>query len=156
MIDITPLNNYYQECDDFQKAIIDIDIKRQGREKTWDIYYDYIDCTRISANGVRIMQTIGIPYINEMSEILHLVYNYFKDDLDNRLQLILNRHNANIEFEEINPPVIYKDKKKASTIKNINKKKADNKDKTKTPSAAEKKLANKVLKLNALSFKMIK
>lgn len=164
MIDISIIQKYLQEISSFHIGLIEHDVQRLGREKVFENHLKYLDCSRISKDGKRLQQTIGYPYINEMTQIVYIVQAYFQDDEDNRLQQILDLHQRNLEYEVECPPVWYdgeKGKKKfEKELNNKSKRTVSNKQKRvkfdengePIKSAVERKLELKVGKINALKF----
>lgn len=164
MIDISPIQKYIREISPTQIGIIEHNVQRIGREEVFNNQLKYLDCTRISKDGMRLQQTIGYPYMYEMTKIVYIVQAYFSDDEDNKLQQILNLHQKNLEYEIEHPPVWYggeKNKKKFEKDFNNKSKNLVNSrqkrvkfDENGEPikSAAERKLALKVGKINALKF----
>lgn len=152
MVNIEILNNYIQELDCYTKSIIDDYVTTKGKDKTWELYLSYIDCTKFANNGTRVRQTIGYPYKADITAIIYLIETYF-DNSDDKYVELIKVHNANLEFEKINPPIVYVNKR--NTKQKINKEtKAKKQKDRKEPSAAERKLAAKIGKINALSFKL--
>ena len=94
---------------------------------------------------------------NREKDTLLLLYNYIeKDKQDEYLTNLLELHNKNVEYEQLNPPIWYGGDKAKRKFEKEHKVKAprEKKPKAKGPSAAERKLAAKVAKINALSFKI--
>ena len=150
MINITPIEKYIQDFTNSIKELIDSEVKLDGRDKVLYNKLKYIDCTRITKDGVRLIQTIGFNYIYNITQTIYLIYNYFQDDLDNKLQKILDIHENNIRFEIENPPIRYDTKKnKKKGERNINKYKENNK-----LSTAQRKNIIKVAKINALKLNL--
>ena len=161
MIDISILEDYLEPVDDFDEEYVASEINRIGLEELYKHQLHQLDCTIIKG-GYRLQQTIGYGYVAEMTRTLYLIENYFQDDIDSKLAEVLDLHNKNIEFEKLNPPIIYGGKK----YKNKHKEKDATKparrgrqarirfDENGEPikSAAERKLAMKVARLNALKF----
>ena len=110
----------------------------------------WIDCSRI-VNNQRLIQTINYSYRKYINQLIYMIINYIKEDdkYDYFIKLI-DIHNKNLEFEKINPPIVYKEKKQSS-----NKKKPTDieSNEEKLESIKARKAANKLMKLNALTFK---
>lgn len=110
----------------------------------------WIDCSRI-VNDQRLMQTINYAYRKYINQLIYIIINYMEegDKYDYFIKLI-DVHNKNLEFEKINPPIVYKKKKQ-----NSNKKKPTDieSNEEKLESIKARKAANKLMKLNALTFK---
>lgn len=161
MIDLSPIKAYIDEPDSFMLSFVPHEIESVGLEKFLEYNFSILDCTRITKSGLRPMQTIGCTYRRTITETVFIINNYIeKDKQDNYLERLVKRHNDNIEYEKINPPIIYgKDKDKTKNEKQIKTKtktkdKQNNKDKPKKQTSAEQKLINKLNKINVLSFKI--
>ena len=157
MINIDLINSYITPISKFYVDLIKFEVNRFGREEVYNIQLKQLDCTRITEDGIRIQQTIGIPYASELTQMIYLIDTYFKDDEDNRLQQVLDIHKRNIEFEKENPPIIYKSKSKTAKAKTSKPKQTrmkfdDNGEPVKT--VAERKLAVKAIKMNSLKFNL--
>lgn len=142
---------YITELDDFNTGIIDKDVIRKGAEETFNSQCNFLDCSRISASGMRLIQTIDATYSLEISKTLYLIYNYLADEKDTYFKKLLSVHNANLAYEKDNPPIVYKDKKR-KTSNSKNTKSKENKEQK--VSSKAKRLAIKAMKLNALTFKL--
>lgn len=165
MIDISAIEQYIIELSPFNIKTIKSDIDSFGREKVFSNHIKYLDCSRVTETGMRLQQTIGFPYMSEITQILYIIQTYFEDDIDNRLQQVLDLHKRNLEFEIENPPIWYdgeKGKKKfekqyGKRNKSIRSKQTKMKfDENGEPikSVAERKLAIKVGKINSLKFNL--
>ena len=74
-----------------------------------------IDCTRVH-NNMRLMQTIGAPYMYEISYLKILIENYVDEDKRQTLfDKVLEIHHNNLEYEKENPPIVYDTKKKSKS-----------------------------------------
>lgn len=155
MIDLSSLDNYMIDVDNDMTTFIAHEIAQIGVDAFIEYNYKNLDCTRVWNNGMRPMQTINYPYKYFLTEFIYIIQTYIPEELQNEwYNKLLIRHNANLEYEQLNPPIIYKDKR----IKTKNKDKLE-KQQVKTKSTykisnAEKKLATKVAKLNMLSIKI--
>lgn len=161
MIDLSPIKAYIDEPDSFMLSFVPHEIESVGLEKFLEYNFNILDCTRVTKSGLRPMQTIGCTYRRTITEIVFIINNYIeKDKQDSYFERLIKRHNDNIEYEKINPPIIYgKDKDKPKNEKQTktkikSKDKIDNKDKPKKQTGAEQKLINKLNKINVLSFKI--
>ena len=155
MTDIATIQDYIRECDEFDITLIDKDVQNKGKDEVWKTRYNYIDCTRIGNNGLRLMQTIGVPYIINMSNLIYIINKYFPDEKDDKLQLLVERHKANLEYEREHPPVWYKKGKSQQTKKRkvVEQKLFEDDTRPRKISKAQQKLAMKVAKINTLKFK---
>ena len=113
--DIT--KQYYTELDDVDKRMIDERVAAKGIEGYLEQQLIYLDCSRI-IKGMRMMQTIGYPYKREISSYIYVLsravwtdgcQDKHKEEWINKL---IERHNANLEYERTNPPVWYDGKPK--------------------------------------------
>lgn len=165
MIDLSSIKQYIEEPNIFiinntknryEKGIINSLLEYDLRS---------LDCTRITNNGLRNMQTIGAPYSLLITEVVHIIDNYISDeDKDEYYTRLIALHNHNLEFEAINPPVWYggekakreyeKSRKSSSNTKQKRprQQRLDFDNKEKQPTAAERKLAAKVAKISKLNF----
>ena len=106
------LNQYICYLDDAYMRIIDNRVAEKGIENYLSQQLVYLDCSRI-IKGMRMMQTIGYPYQREISSYLYALEiidddpDYYKFWIDK----LLERHQANLDYEQENPPVWYGGKK---------------------------------------------
>lgn len=123
-----------------------------------------LDCTKILDNIGRPNQTINYGYkiaISEYNYILDLLLketndNNLYEEYKNKLKLI---HNNNIEYEKLNPPIIYEYKKTKVKTKVKTKTEKSNKiPKTTKPKLTKEEKANiKMKKLaESITFKIPK
>ena len=116
------LEDYIIELDSIDTNIANNKVNEVGVEEFLTQQLNYLDCTRISNNGMRLMQTIGYPYRREISLYLYVLENSVNfltvnnSDVSNFdknywIDKLLNRHAANLEYEKENPPVWYGGKK---------------------------------------------
>lgn len=116
----------------------------------------WLDATRITPDGkFHVTQTIDYPYKSALTECLYIIENFIENK-DEFMEMLIKRHNDNLEFEKENPPIIYDKSKVKKTTKSRNKKEAviPGFETPRKESAAEKKLKEKVFKINALKFKI--
>lgn len=119
-MDIKSLNKYIIELNDRDRQTIDSRVAEKGIENYLSQQLIYLDCTRV-INNMRMMQTIGYPYQREISSYLYVLENYSSsitcpDDYDKNpdeywIDKLIERHQANLEYEKDNPPVWYGGKK---------------------------------------------
>ena len=165
MLDLTPVQQFIREPDTFTIEYVPHEIKSVGLNHFLERSLKYLDCTRVWSNGMRPMQTIGYPYINEITQFVHTVKTYVEEsEQDSWLSKLLEQHNINVEYEKTNPPIWYGgDKAKDKFDKDFGDKPKTRRRKTKQSelgspdapkkmSAAERKLAAKVAKINSLSI----
>ena len=169
MIDLSPIKKYIDEPDSFMTNFVPQEIQSVGLESFLEYKFLTLDCTRVCEDGLRPMQTIGYPYRHAITETVFTIKNYVdKNKQDEYFERLLKRHSDNLEYEQTNPPIWYgtekdrrkdekqyggnyssKPKRKRSKQQDI-----DFSDILKKQTAAEKKLAARVAKINALSFKI--
>lgn len=98
--------------DDMTKYDVAKEIDNVGIQKFASRMLEMLDCSRIW-KGMRLMQTIGFPYCYYISKLINgLTYSKNKNlNNSNELNEIYNKlvslHEANVKFEEENPPKIY-------------------------------------------------
>ena len=169
MIDLNPIQKYVDEPDSFMTSFVQYEIQRVGVDSFLKHNFNSLDCTRIYDNGLRPMQTICYPYRHAITEIVFAIKNYVEENKqDEYFERLLKIHSNNLEYEQTNPPIWYgteKDRRKYEKQydgnngskpkrKRVKQQDADFSDMPKKQTTAEKKLAAKVAKINALSFKI--
>ena len=169
MIDLSPIQKYIDEPDSFMTNFVPHEIQRVGLDSFLEYNFYSLDCTRVYKDGLRSMQTIGYPYRHAITEIVFTIKNYIEENKqDEYFERLLKRHNDNLEYEQINPPIWYgteKDRRKYEKqyeskdstkyqVKRTKQQNIDFPDTSKRQTIAEKKLAAKIIKLNSLSFKI--
>lgn len=105
--------DYITSLDDIDKQMIDNKVAEKGIEGYLNQQLVYLDCSRI-IQGMRMMQTIGYPYQREISSYLYALETVAGNDFDfdkEWIDKLLERHQANLEFEKENPPIWYGGKK---------------------------------------------
>lgn len=155
MIDLKPLKSYIEPIDSFLKDIVLESVQRNGIYKFLDKMFYSIDCTRLDDNGIKLNQTVGYIYSCDITKIFYAIQEFVQpENKDYYYQKLLSIHNANLEFEKINPPVIYDTTKKQTTkrTKKVKQQELDILGAPKKQTAAEKKLVAKALKLSSLSI----
>ena len=109
----------------------------------------YLDCTRVTASGNRIVQTIDHMYKHDVTAFLYVLGLVTDKDVKKEYRKKLNDiHEKNLEFEAENPPRIYVSKKPKSRAKST-KEPRENK-----PSKKALKAASKVAKINMLKINL--
>ena len=120
-MEYTKLRDYIISLDKVDQQMIDNKVAEKGIENYLSQQLIYLDCSRI-LQGMRMMQTIGYPYQREISSYLYALENlvdfltvedsdvtkFNKEEWFNKL---LERHQANLEYEKENPPIWYGGKK---------------------------------------------
>ena len=107
------IKTYHTDLDDYDKTIIDKKVAEKGIEEYLNQQLIYLDCSRI-LQGMRMMQTIGYPYKREISSYVYALETVAGNDFDfdkEWIDKLLERHQANLEYEKENPPVWYGGKK---------------------------------------------
>ena len=124
MIDFPIPKKYTMTLDDRDKAICTNNVARYGIEKAIEHQFTYLDCSRVK-NGLRLMQTIGVPYTYEMSKLAFILYTYLSDDEEDKLKVYFDKlkklHEANLKYEEENPPIVYDKSKKVKNVRTTRK-----------------------------------
>lgn len=115
------IKKYHIELDNFDKDMIDKKVAEKGIEWYLNQQLIYLDCSRI-LQGMRMMQTIGYPYQKEISSYIYVLKNwsssincpedYTKNPDEYWIDKLIERHQANLEYEKENPPVWYDGKPK--------------------------------------------
>lgn len=168
MIDISAIDKYLDEPDSFMKNFVPHEISNVGLFNVIEYDFNKLDVSRTSANGIRPMQTIAYPYRRTITELVYIINNYVSiDERDAIFTRLLELHDKNIEYEKVNPPVwygtekerrkyeqTYEKKSSSPKPKRAKQQKIEFAEEHKEPTAAEKKLAARVAKINALSFKI--
>ena len=169
MIDLSPIQKYIDEPDSFMTSFVPHEIQSVGLDSFLEYNFHSLDCTRVCKDGLRPMQTIGYPYRHTITETVFTIKNYVEEDKqDEYFERLLKRHSDNLEYEQTNPPIWYgteKDRRKyekqysgndssKSKRKRAKQQDIDFSDMPKKQTVAEKKLAARVAKINALSFKI--
>lgn len=169
MIDLSPIQKYIDEPDSFMTSFVPHEIQSVGLDSFLEYNFHSLDCTRVYKDGLRPMQTIGYPYRHTITETVFTIKNYVEENKqDEYFERLLKRHSDNLEYEQTNPPIWYgteKDRRKyekqysgsdSSKLKRKRTKQQDIdfSDMPKKQTVAEKKLAARVAKINALSFKI--
>ena len=109
------IKKYHTDLDEADKAMIDRRVKEKGIEDYLNQQLVYLDCSRV-LQGMRMMQTIGYPYKRELCSYIYAVSGLAEDPEREQVWIdkLIERHNANIEYEKENPPVWYDGKPKKS------------------------------------------
>lgn len=169
MIDLSPIQKYIDEPDSFMTNFVLYEIQSVGLDSFLKYNFHSLDCTRVCKDGLRPMQTIGYPYRHTITETVFTIKNYVEENKqDEYFERLLKRHSDNLEYEQTNPPIWYgtkKDRRKyekqysdsdssKSKRKHAKQQDIDFSDIPKKQTVAEKKLAARVAKINALSFKI--
>lgn len=143
---------YHTDLDDADRAMIDRRVEEKGVEEYLTQQLVYLDCSRV-LQGMRMMQTIGYPYKREIMSFLYAVSGLAKDPEREQIWIdkLIERHNANLEYEKENPPIWYDGKPKKGGKRKPKAKEGDlfpEELKKAKVSKAEAKLAAKLLGAN--------
>ena len=152
------LNKYVIELDGAAKRYIVNAIKTLGEEKAIDGFIHDMDCTRVYKDSLRPCQTTTYQYNSAISYLFAVLTHYkeitgknidtkYKQEIIDRM---IAQHNKNIEFELVNPPIVYSTKGRTVKARG-SKPKIDKPIKEKKPTIAEMKLAAKAAKFNKLT-----
>lgn len=165
MVDISSLDKYIDKSDTDISRFIDSEIKSVGLDCYLDYQFRRLNCSNVYPNGLRAIQTIDYSYRRNIAETVYLIQHYVEEcKRDEYLIKLLRLHEDNLEYEQLNPPIVYKqkitknkDKTKddnaiEAKLKHTRKKSTTTKEKGSKQTAAERKLAAKVAKLNNLSL----
>ncbi len=112
-MELTELRDYITTLDNADKQMIDNRVAEKGIEGYLNQQLIYLDCSRI-LQDMRMMQTIGYPYQREISSYLYALETVAGNDFDfdkEWINKLLERHQANLEYEKENPPIWYGGKK---------------------------------------------
>ena len=107
------LRDYIISLDDSDHKMINQRVTEKGIEGYLTQQLIYLDCSRI-INNMRMMQTIGYPYQREISSYIYALNSVAGSDFDfdkEWINKLLERHQANLEYEKENPPIWYGGKK---------------------------------------------
>ena len=143
------MKEYLVELDKHDINVVESAISRSSVKEVLIKYLEYMDCSRTFPSGTRIIQTIGLPYKHLVS-----IYYYVLDKLDDEEdktkyeQLLISRHNENLEYEKEHAPVVYKNPKKGKSLT------TSTKDKEKKPTKKMLKQAEKLAKIGKLKINL--
>lgn len=157
-MNINDLKEYYTELDSVDRQMIDNKVAEKGIEGYLNQQLIYLDCSRI-IKGLRMMQTIGYPYKREISSYLYAVSGLAEDPNYEQewINKLLELHEANLKYEESNPPIVYDElKPKKSTSRKRKVKEGDIFPEEVKPkiSKKEQKIQNKIKALGFGGFKL--
>lgn len=125
MIDFPIPKKYTMQLDNIDKKLCSGYVARLGIDGAIESQFKRLDCSRVK-DGLRLMQTIGVPYTYEMSKLAFILYTYLSEDEEDKLKTYLNRlvqlHKDNLKYEETNPPIVYDKSKKVKNARTPRKK----------------------------------
>ena len=148
------LDKYIISLDNITLKQIDNEVSEKGIENYLNQKLYYLDATRVTKNGLRVEQTINHVYKYDITQYLYAVNNYLnKNEQKVWIDKLKELHNKNIEYEKINPPIIY-DKKKRGTSKRKTKKKEEIIEGFEVPKKKQSKAEAKLAKIKALNISL--
>lgn len=154
-ININILKPYIIKLNNFFLRLIDNDLREVGYEEALNRQYKYIDCTRMSTTtpNMRLVQTIDHTYKLEISKTLEII-NKIEDETEqeNALAKLLEIHKRNIDFEQENPPTVYKKGKSKSSTRKIKEPKIKVGDESEKLTPLQKRVAKKVAQFKTLNI----
>lgn len=125
MIDFPIPKKYTMQLDNIDKKLCSGYVARLGIDGAIESQFKRLDCSRVK-DGLRLMQTIGVPYTYEMSKLAFILYTYLSEDEEDKLKSYLDRlvqlHKDNLKYEETNPPIVYDKSKKVKNARTTHKK----------------------------------
>lgn len=125
MIDFPIPKKYTMQLDNIDKKLCSGYVARLGIDEAIESQFKRLDCSRVK-DGLRLMQTIGVPYTYEMSKLAFILYTYLSEDEEDKLKAYLDRlvqlHKDNLKYEETNPPIVYDKSKKVKNARTPRKK----------------------------------
>lgn len=125
MIDFPIPKKYTMQLDNIDKKLCSGYVARLGINGAIESQFKRLDCSRVK-DGLRLMQTIGVPYTYEMSKLAFILYTYLSEDEEDKLKAYLDRlvqlHKDNLKYEETNPPIVYDKSKKVKNARTPRKK----------------------------------
>lgn len=125
MIDFPIPKKYTMQLDNIDKKLCSGYVARLGIDGAIESQFNRLDCSRVK-DGLRLMQTIGVPYTYEMSKLAFILYTYLSEDEEYKLKAYLDRlvqlHKDNLKYEETNPPIVYDKSKKVKNARTPRKK----------------------------------
>lgn len=125
MIDFPIPKKYTMQLDNIDKKLCSGYVARLGIDGAIESQFKRLDCSRVK-DGLRLMQTIGVPYTYEMSKLAFILYTYLSEDEEDKLKAYLDRlvqlNKDNLKYEETNPPIVYDKSKKVKNARTPRKK----------------------------------
>lgn len=125
MIDFPIPKKYTMQLDNIDKKLCSGYVARLSIDGAIESQFKRLDCSRVK-DGLRLMQTIGVPYTYEMSKLAFILYTYLSEDEEDKLKAYLDRlvqlHKDNLKYEETNPPIVYDKSKKVKNARTPRKK----------------------------------
>lgn len=121
MYSIEPIKDYIGNPSKFYTTLATHDIDKNGFNHFFKFELECLDCSIVWDNGMRPHQTINFGYRNDMGITVNMIEKYIEDDVEKQeyYQQLIDLHNKNLEYEKINPPIVYSKKRssKSNTTK---------------------------------------
>ena len=83
MIDFPIPKKYTMQLDNIDKKLCSGYVTRLGIDGAIESQFKHLDCSRVK-DGLRLMQTIGVPYTYEMSKLAFILYTYLSEDEEDK------------------------------------------------------------------------
>lgn len=159
MVDLSPIKSYIEDKNENDCKCAEIVIEDRGFDNWFKDHINvWLNCSFVSKNGNRIIQTNDKRYNYELTCVVYMIEKYGGDDKDYYYNELINRHFNNLEFERINgyayDPYSTTKKKSTTSRKKTKQTSLDFGDKPKKETAAEKKLKAHAAKISMLTFKI--
>lgn len=151
--------------DQIDVRMIEFNIRQHGYKGYLDTLLKDMNCIdRFMPNGQHIMQTIGFPYQHIRNKFDYTIDSGLSDgklkpeDATHYWAEYNQIHKTNVEWEAVNPPIVYKSTKTKGKSANAGKLKVPKSTETKAkavsdkPTVAERKAVAKSAKLSKLKF----
>ena len=90
MIDFPIPKKYTMQLDNIDKKLCSGYVARLGIDGAIESQFKRLDCSRVK-DGLRLMQTIGVPYTYEMSKLAFILYTYLSEAEEDKLKAYLAR-----------------------------------------------------------------
>ena len=85
MIDFPIPKKYTMQLDNIDKKLCSGYVARLGIDGAIESQFKRLDCSRVK-DGLRLMQTIGVPYTYEMPKLAFILYTYLSEDEEDKLK----------------------------------------------------------------------
>ena len=112
-------SKYIGKLDSQDKRWYDYVIRWKGSDSNaLDFLLKYLDCSRIYEDGSRPIMTNYYSYRTDISGYLYILQNIencnptLAEEYKNKL---IKLHEENLDFEKLNPPIVYKSKQRTSS-----------------------------------------
>ena len=101
MIDFPIPKKYTMQLDNIDKKLCSGYVARLGIDGAIESQFKHLDCSRVK-DGLRLMQTIGVPYTYEMSKLAFILYTYLSEDEEDKLKAYLFSGQTYVKEPSIN------------------------------------------------------